>query len=249
MSKKVAIITGSAQGMGAQHAEEFIKEGARVILTDVQADHGRELAGRLGDGASFVEHDVTHPDSWQVVLRTCTEKFGPPNVLVNNAGILGPLANTSEFKLEDYEKVCAVNQTGVFLGIQTVLPSMVEAGGGSIINISSIAGLVACYGSPNLAYVCSKFAVRGISKFVAVEYGKQGIRVNSIHPGGILTGMVDDALGGQHSEAGSSFKSQIPAGRFGHSDEVSNLAVFLASDEARFITGAEHIIDGGMTAM
>lgn len=248
LAGKIAIITGAAQGMGARHAEEFVKSGAKVVLTDVQEEQGNALATTLGHDAIFVKHDVTDESSWGEVVRACQDNFGEPNVLINNAGILGPIANTAEFDLAAYEKVCAVNQTGVFLGIKSVLPSMENCGGGSIVNISSIAGIVSCFGSPNLAYVCSKFAVRGITKFVAVEYGKQNIRVNSIHPGGILTQMVDDALGGENSEAGQGFKSQIPAARFGSPEEVSNLAMFLASDEAKFITGTEHIIDGGMTA-
>ena len=248
LSGKIAIITGAAQGMGASHAQEFINEGAQVVLADLQTEVGEALAADLGENAIFVKHDVSSEASWNSVVDACINAFGLPNVLVNNAGILGPLSSTVDFDLAAYEQVCAVNQTGVFLGAKAVIPSMLKLGGGSIVNVSSIAGIVSCYGSPNLAYVSSKFAVRGITKFIAVEHGGQNIRANSIHPGGILTQMVDDALGGENSEAGNNFKGQIPSGRFGDPLEVSKLAVFLASDEARFINGAEHIIDGGMTA-
>jgi 3alpha(or 20beta)-hydroxysteroid dehydrogenase len=171
-------------------------------------------------------------------------KFGSINVLVNNAGILGPIASTVELSEAEFSKVCAVNQTSVFLGMQAVIPSMLEVGGGSIVNISSIAGVVAIVGAPSLAYVASKFAVRGMSKQVAIEYGSKNIRANSIHPGYIKTPMMVQATDAE----GGGAAAQIPLGRMAEASEVSYLAVFLASDESSFITGMEHVIDGGMTA-
>ncbi|MBT8444546.1 MAG: SDR family NAD(P)-dependent oxidoreductase, partial [Gammaproteobacteria bacterium] len=179
LENKVAIITGAAQGMGAAHARMFVDEGARVVMTDVLEAEGKALSKELGNNAMFIRHDVTQWDEWRGIVERCTAEFGDPTVLINNAGVLGPIVGTVDFDVAAYESVCAVNQTGVFLGMKAVIPSMLKAGVGSIVNVSSIAGLAAVYGSPNLAYVCSKFAVRGMTKFVAVEQGKNNIRVNS----------------------------------------------------------------------
>jgi 3alpha(or 20beta)-hydroxysteroid dehydrogenase len=178
------------------------------------------------------------------VIRQGEAKFGKINVLVNNAGIIGDIANTRSITDANYMKVIAVNQHGVFYGMQAVIPSMLQAGGGSIVNISSIAGIVACHGAPNVAYVASKFAVRGMTKFVATEYGRYNIRVNSVHPGFIKTPMMVAAT----DAAGAGATAMIPLARMADPDEVSQLVVFLASDESSFITAEEHVIDGGMTA-
>src|SRR5262249_3859133 len=156
-----AIITGAAQGMGEAHARRFVAEGAKVILTDINGDVGGALARELGPSTCFVRHDVGDPASWSQVVKEGEEKFGAINVLVNNAGIIGDIANTQSISHANYMKVIAVNQHGVFYGMQAVIPSMLRAKGGSIVNISSIAGIVACHGAPNIAYVASKFAVRG----------------------------------------------------------------------------------------
>jgi 3alpha(or 20beta)-hydroxysteroid dehydrogenase len=245
LTGKIAIITGASQGMGMAHARAFVEHGAKVILGDLNEKAGKALAAELGAGAIFVKQDVSKAEDWKALLQQGEQRFGTVNVLVNNAGILGPLAATTEMPEVEFLRVCAVNQTGVFLGMQTVLPGMIKSGGGSIVNISSIAGLVAIYGAPNLAYVASKFAVRGMTKQVAVEYGGKNIRANSVHPGYIKTPMMVAAT----DEGGGEALKQIPLRRMADASEVSNLVVFLASDESAFITGTEHVIDGGMTAL
>lgn len=241
---KTAIITGASQGMGAAHARVFVREGARIILTDVNAAAGEALAAALGPNAMFVHHDVRSDDDWRRVVAQGESRFGPITVLVNNAGIIGPLAQTTEFSEAAFLDVCAVNQLGVFLGMRAVLPSMISAGKGAIVNISSIAGMVGLLASPNLAYVASKFAVRGMTKLVAAQYGPHNIRVNSVHPGFIKTPMMVAAT----DEDGGGAAAEIPLRRFADPEEVSNLVLFLASDESSFISGTEHVIDGGMLA-
>jgi 3alpha(or 20beta)-hydroxysteroid dehydrogenase len=188
---------------------------------------------------------VTDPQSWKGVIEAGESRFGTVNVLVNNAGIIGDIAHTQEITDANYMKVIAVNQHGTFYGIRAVIPSMRKAGGGSIINISSIAGMIACYGSPNVAYVASKFAVRGMTKFVAAEYGQYNIRANSVHPGFIKTPMMVAATDSE----GAGATDMIPLRRMAEPDEVSQLVAFLASDESSFITAEEHVIDGGMIVL
>jgi 3alpha(or 20beta)-hydroxysteroid dehydrogenase len=244
LTGKVAIITGAARGMGASHARLFVQEGAKVVLTDLNADGGGALAEDLGDAAIFVAHDVTKPESWSNVIAKAVDAHGVIDILVNNAGILGPMAPTAELTDDGYDLVCAINQHSVFYGMKAVLPTMVKAGRGSIVNISSIAGMAANYGFPSLAYVASKFAVRGMTKATAVEYGKHNIRVNSVHPGFIQTPMMVEAT----DEVGGEALAQIPLGRIADPIEVSNLVLFLASDESSYITGSEHLVDAGMLA-
>ncbi len=241
---KVAIITGAAQGMGEAHAKAFVEEGAKVILTDINAEAGEKLAAELGANALFVKHDVASADDWAAVVQQGEARFGKVNVLVNNAGIIGVIAPTVELTQADFQKVYEINQLGTYLGMKAVLPSMIASGGGSIVNISSIAGMFAVYGSPNLSYVASKFAVRGMTKQVAVEYGPKNVRCNSVHPGYIRTPMMAAAT----DEEGGDALSMIPLSRLADPKEVSQLVIFLASDESSFISGHEHVIDGGMTA-
>lgn len=241
---KTAIVTGAGRGMGESHAIRFVEEGARVVLTDVNEDAGHALADKLGENAIFVRHDVTKARDWNEVVARTEEAFGPVSILVNNAGILGPIAQTAKLSEEEYHQVCAVNQHSVFLGMNHTIPSMLKAGQGSIVNISSIAGIAANYGFPSLAYVASKFAVRGMTKATAVEYGPQNIRVNSVHPGFIQTPMMVEAT----DEGGGDALTQIPLGRIADPGEVTNLVLFLASDESSYITGAEHLVDAGMLA-
>jgi 3alpha(or 20beta)-hydroxysteroid dehydrogenase len=241
---KVAIITGASQGMGEAHARRFVAEGAKVTMTDINEERGQEIASELGDNARFIKADVTSLDDWRRVVDETVSSFGDITVLVNNAGIIGPIVETTEFDEEDYLKVCAINQHSQFYGMKCVIPSMQKAGGGSIINVSSIAGLVSIVGAPNVAYVGSKFASRGMTKHAAVQYGKDNIRVNSVHPGYILTPMMAAAT----DEEGGGISSQIPLGRMADPDEVSQLMVWLASDESSYISGTEQVVDAGLTA-
>ena len=244
LSGKVAIITGASRGMGASHARIFVKEGAKVVLTDLREDAGQAVAREVGGNAIFCKHDVTIAEEWQNVVRQALDAFGKIDVLVNNAGILGPIAATEDLAERDYARVCAINQTSVFLGMKAVLPAMVDRRAGSIVNISSIAGIAANYGFPSLAYVASKFAVRGMTKATAMEYAKHNIRVNSVHPGFIQTPMMVEAT----DEVGGEALAQIPLGRIAAPEEVSNLVLFLASDESSYITASEHLVDAGMLA-
>lgn len=244
LAGKIAVITGTAQGMGADYARVFVKEGAKVIMTDVNEQAGQALADKLGPNAFFIKQDVSKSADWEEVVRKGEERFGTINVLVNNAAILGRVSSVLDFKEEEFNRICAVNQTSVFLGMKAVIPSMIAAGGGSIINVSSVAGIVAIYGAPNIGYVATKFALRGMTKQVAVEHGHQNIRANLIHPGYIKTPMMAAAT----DEGGGEALQQIPLRRLAEVSEVSPLAVFLASDESSFITGIEHIVDGGMTS-
>jgi 3alpha(or 20beta)-hydroxysteroid dehydrogenase len=235
---KVALISGGARGQGAAEARLFASEGARVVLADVLDEEGAKTAAEIGDAARFVHLDVTDEDQWQAAVAATEEAFGPVSVLVNNAGILH-FSALDATKLDDFDRVVRVNVHGVFLGMKSVTPSMVRAGGGSIVNISSTAGLT---GLPALgAYVASKWAVRGLSKTAAIDLGPKGIRVNSVHPGGIDTpmtaGMSDDAP----------FYKRLPVSRMGSPDEAARAVLFLASDESSYISGAELAVDGGAT--
>lgn len=246
MDGKVAVVTGAAQGMGAAHARRFAEEGAKVILTDLNSDDGAALAAELGSSAIFVAHDVADPAQWAEVVRRGQAAFGTIDTLVNNAGIIGAIAKTMELSVDEYQHVVNVNQIGPFLGMQAVIPSMLEKGGGSVVNISSVGGLVAHYFTSNLAYCASKFAVRGMTKQVALEFADRKIRVNSVHPGYIRTPMMFAATDTDTDED-AGYLSDIPMRRIAEPEEVSDLVLFLASDESRFITGIEHVIDGGAT--
>ncbi len=238
---KVAIITGAAQGMGATHATEFIKQGAKVVLTDLNEEKGAALAAELGENALFIKQDVTSEQGWADVVAKAEEAFGPVNVLVNNAGIsLNKFM--LEMSLDDYMKIVNINQVSVFLGMKAVAGSMQKAGGGSIVNISSINGLV----GGAIGYTDTKFAVRGMTKAAALNLAHMGIRVNSVHPGVIATPMImqEDA-----KAAIEEFAKQIPLKRVSQPEEVSQLVVYLASDESSYSTGSEFVVDGGITAM
>jgi 3alpha(or 20beta)-hydroxysteroid dehydrogenase len=231
---KVALISGGARGMGAEHARALAAEGAKVVIGDILDDEGKALADELGDAARYVHLDVTEADQWDAAVATAVGDFGLLNVLINNAGIVA-LGQIGKFDMAKWQKVIDVNLTGTFLGMQASVEAMKAAGGGSIINVSSIEGMRgAVMVHP---YVASKWAVRGITKSAALELGPHQIRVNSIHPGFIRTPMTkhfpDNML-------------TIPLGRPGQSEEVSTFVVFLASDDSRYATGAEFVMDGGL---
>ncbi|CAN5294550.1 glucose 1-dehydrogenase [soil metagenome] len=222
--------------MGATHAQALVAEGARVVIADLLDAEGEALAASLGEAAIYLHLDVTQENDWADAIAATETAFGPVSVLVNNAGT-GAMAKLENTTLESWNTVIAVNQTGVFLGMRAVVPGMKAAQRGSIINISSVEGL---RGDGFLhAYVASKFAVRGLTKSAAMELGGHGIRVNSIHPG-----FVDTAM----TETFDVTTMQIPLRRSAQAAEVSKMVVFLAGDGASYSTGAEFVVDGGMTA-
>jgi 3alpha(or 20beta)-hydroxysteroid dehydrogenase len=233
---KVALISGAAKGQGEAEARLFIDEGAAVVLGDVLDAPGQAVADSLGDRARFVHLDVTSEDDWTRSVHVAADAFGGLDVLVNNAGIIrmGMMADVS---LDDYMAVINVNQVGCWLGMKTA--SAVMRSGGSIINISSMNGVIP--GAGIMSYVASKFAIRGMTKAAALELGSKGIRVNSIHPGAILTDMARAGLAGIEGNP----LARLPIPRIGQPEEVARLALFLASDESSYSTGSEFVIDGG----
>ncbi|MBR7554415.1 glucose 1-dehydrogenase [Allobacillus sp. GCM10007491] len=240
LANKVAIITGAAQGMGASHAKLFIEQGAKVVLTDLNEEKGEALANELDENALFVKQNVTSEEDWTTVIEKTEETFGPANVLVNNAGIT--LAKSLfDLTLEEYKRTVEINQVSVFLGMKAVAPSMKKAGSGSIVNISSMNGLV----GGAIGYTDTKFAVRGMTKAAALNLSPMGIRVNSVHPGVIATPMVVQE---DTKAAVEEFSKSIPMKRVAQPEEVSNMVLFLASDESSYSTGSEFVIDGGLTA-
>lgn len=241
---KVAIITGGSRGMGSGHVRRFVNEGAKVVFTDILVEEGEALAKELGENAKFIKQDVTSAEAWNKVVAETEKTFGPVDILVNNAGmsINKPIVEMTE---DEYKKVIDINQVSVFLGMKAVYPSMKKVNSGSIINISSLGGLVAR--ESLIAYSASKFAVRGMSKVAAVEFGADGIRVNSVHPGIIETPMIaqDEAAKAVVESAINS----IPLKRSAKPEEVTDLVLYLASDESSYSTGAEFVIDGGLFAI
>jgi 3alpha(or 20beta)-hydroxysteroid dehydrogenase len=249
LAGKVALVSGGARGQGEAEVRLFVAEGAKVVFGDVLDDLGEAVAKDLGGDAIYLHHDVRREDDWNRAVAEAVSQFGSLDVLVNNAGILSMGVLTHETSLEEYMRVIQVNQIGVFLGMRAALPAMLRNRRGSIVNISSTNGMSGYGGT--IAYTASKFAVRGMTKNAALEYGKAGIRVNSIHPGGIDTPMTrPENLGGlgEVAEAAGDLYGMFPIPRPGQPEEVANLALFLASDEASFCTGAEYLVDGGMLA-
>jgi 3alpha(or 20beta)-hydroxysteroid dehydrogenase len=241
---KVALITGAARGMGKSHARHFVAEGARVVLGDVLDDRGAAVAAGLGAAACrYVHHDVTSEAGWAAAVGTALDTFGRLDVLVNNAGVL-KFAAITDMPLDDFRRVLEVNAVGCWLGMKAVIEPMKAAGGGSIVNISSIEGFTGAAGLS--AYSASKFAVRGMTKAAASELGPFGIRVNSVHPGGVLTRMVLEAAGTSGHSDGEGFLRAMPLGRFAEPAEISRLVAYLASDDASYSTGSEFIADGGI---
>ena len=244
---KVAIISGGARGMGAAEAKLFAREGAKVIICDVLEDEGRQAEAEInevGGDAVFVKLDVTSQDEWENAVNTAIERFGKLDILVNNAGIIVQ-STIEDMTVELWDKVMDVNAKGVFLGTKTAIPHMKEAGGGSVVNISSISGIIG-QDNVNAGYNASKGAVRIFTKAAAVQYAKENIRVNSIHPGPIATPMT--AEGRADPERVALTAERTPLGRYGEPEEVANAVLFLASDEASYVTGSEIVVDGGYTA-
>lgn len=241
---KVALITGAAGGIGAATAGRFASEGATVLLTDTREETLDAVARELGGRASWRAHDVTSERDWEGVAAWAADRHGRIDALVNNAGVFlaAPLAETTA---EDFRRVIDINVTGVFLGMRTLAPMMAEAGGGSIINVSSVAGLT---GGPYLtAYTASKWAVRGMTKTVAREYARAGVRVNSVHPGQIDTDM-NTRQRERTPELIDKLIRGIPMRRIGTPEEVADAMVYLASEESLYTTGSELTVDGGTTA-
>ncbi len=235
---RVALVTGGARGQGAAEAALFKGEGATVVITDVLDEQGEKTAGELG--CDYVHLDVSSETEWESVVADTISRHGRLDILMNNAGIFQParLLNTTT---EMWNRTVAINQTGVFLGMRTAAPAMIEAGnGGSIINTSSVAGLDGVFGAT--AYGATKWAVTGMTRTVAKELGKNGIRVNSIHPGVIQTEMVDDMIGGKEEK----MASKQPIQRLGTVDDIAQMALFLAADRSSYCTGQSFTVDGGV---
>ena len=250
---KVAVITGGSGGIGKVVAERFLKEGAKVTIVDLMQDALDDVQKnleKLGD-VLVVKADVTNEEDVKSYVEKTVDSFGRIDIFFNNAGIEGGFNSIIETSLEDFEKVQKVNVNGVFLGLKYVLPIMVKQGSGSVINTSSTAGFGAV---PNLApYIASKHAVAGLTKSAALEVAPEKVRVNSIHPAPVNTRMMRSIETGFNPDDTESVKTQfaasIPLGRYGEAEDISNLVLFLASDESEFITGAQYRIDGGMGAV
>ena len=238
---KVAIITGAARGQGAAEAAAFADEGAKVVLTDVLVDEGEATASSIGDAATFLRHDVSSEEEWDAAVAATLDAHGRLDILVNNAAIQinSPLADHA---LADYEKLVSVNQVGVFLGMRSVVRPMSDVGGGSIVNISSGAGIRAT--KYMIGYAATKYAVTGMTASAALELARYNIRVNSIHPGIIETEMIKTNT----PEMTAAMVKLTPLRRLGAVEEIAQAALFLASDESSFMTGAHVPVDGGITA-
>jgi 3alpha(or 20beta)-hydroxysteroid dehydrogenase len=240
---KVVLISGGARGQGEAEARLLVREGARVVIGDLLDEVGGKLAAELGAHALYQPLDVRRPPDWQRCVAAAQQRFGRLDALVNNAGI-SRSGTVEAMPLDTYLEVIQVNQVGCFLGMQAAIPALRRAGGGSIVNISSIAGLRGVAGMS--AYCASKFAIRGMTKAAALELGHDGIRVNSVHPGTIDTAMVSGPEFANVDKAAYFRKQPVP--RIGTSDEVASLVLYLISDESAFATGAEFVIDGGVMA-
>ena len=242
---KTVLITGAASGMGTSHARSFHREGANVVVADIHETEGRSLVAELGERALFVPLDVTDQNQWTAAIRATEEAFGPVSVLVNNAGILSPSSLIEDGDLAAWHRVIETNLTGTYLGLQAAASSLRAAGGGSIVNVASTSGHV---GTALIApYVASKWGVRGLTMSAAMEMARDNIRVNSISPGVVNTPLITEPLHPGAAPVSDYFSPDAFAvKRLADPQEISNLVLFLASDEASFVTGSEHVIDGGM---
>lgn len=242
MAGKTAIVTGGSRGMGEATVRAFVENGAKVVIADILEEEGEALAKELGDAVIFHKLDVRDKENWDAVVAAANE-LGKLQVLVNNAAIM-EADNIMDMTEEKFMRIVSINQLGPFLGMQAVFPSLKDNGGGSIINISSVDGLVAKNGL--IAYSGTKWAVRGMTKVAAIEMGKYGVRVNSVHPGGIYTHMHGKDF--MTVEQANESYTDLPIPRVGHPHEVAAVTLFLATDEASFSTGAEFKAEGGWTA-
>ncbi|BDZ64146.1 glucose 1-dehydrogenase [Agromyces mangrovi Wang et al. 2018] len=236
VSGKVALISGGARGMGASHARLLVDEGAKVVIGDILDEEGEALAAELGDAVRYVHLDVTDYAQWEAAVAAAVEAFGRLDIVVNNAGIAN-FGSIEDYTLEAWDLIVKINLTGVFYGIKSAVPALKESGAGSIINVSSTAGLQGYEALPG--YNAAKYGVRGLTKNAALDLGRYNIRVNSVHPGVIRTPMTEELETPQ---------SHVALHRVGEPIELSNLILFLASDESSFSTGAEFVADGGETA-
>ena len=245
---KVAIITGGANGMGAEECRIFAREGAKVVIADIVEEEGRKLEAEIaesGGDAVFMKLDVTSESNWAETVEATVAHYGRLDVLVNNAGISGT-HDPDTMSTQAWDNFMDINAKGVFLGMKSVIPQMQAAGGGSIVNISSISGIVGQSGN-HMGYNASKGAVRTVTKSAAVQYAQDGIRVNSVHPGTMPP--MRSSAAAKNQEFISDTLDTVPMGRRGRVEEVGNAVLFLASDEASYITGAELVVDGGLTAV
>jgi NAD(P)-dependent dehydrogenase (short-subunit alcohol dehydrogenase family) len=248
LHNKVAIVTGAAGGMGESIARLFAKEGASVLATDIQFEKMNAWVQEARTHKLSIEcirHDVTSESDWQKVVEKAVQLYGKIDILVNNAGVYQPMETTELTSLQRWNQILAINLTSAFLGAKAALPYLKASGKGSIVNISSIAGLV---GGNGAAYSSSKAGMLLLTKDQAVEFAQFNIRVNSIHPGGVLTPMTEHILPADALERSAMMKAMCPLGRIGEAIEIAYGALFLASDESSYITGSELVIDGGMTA-
>jgi len=246
LNGKVVLITGAASGIGAAHVRVFAANGAKVVAGDIQDEKGRGVVDEVvkqGGQAAYLHLDVVEPANWTEAVGETVRRFGKLTTLINNAGIANTHGVEAE-TLEGWNRVVAVDQTAVWLGMKAAIPAMLQAGGGAIVNISSVFGII---GSPGfIAYHGAKGAVRLITKAAALEYARRGIRVNSIHPGIIATPIIESTrIAGDMIER---FQAATPMGRMGRPEEIAYGSLYLCSDEASFVTGAELVIDGGWTA-
>ncbi|MDO8366805.1 MAG: glucose 1-dehydrogenase [Saprospiraceae bacterium] len=248
LQNKVAIVTGAAGGMGEAIARLFAQEGAQVLASDIQFDKLHAWVQEFQKGSTAIEciqHDVASESDWQKVVERTLQKFGKIDILVNNAGIYQPMETTEATSLERWNKILNINLTSAFLGAKAALPALKKSGKAAILNISSIAGIVGGNGAP---YSASKAGMLLLTKDQAIEFAPFNIRVNSIHPGGVMTPMVEPILPTDPTMLDGMMKAMCPLGRIGEAIEIAQGALFLASDEASYITGAELVIDGGLTA-
>jgi NAD(P)-dependent dehydrogenase (short-subunit alcohol dehydrogenase family) len=249
LENKVVLISGGASGIGAETARRAVREGGKAVLADRDEDKGRALAEELGGSAAFVSLDVTVEEAWQNAVATAVDTYGGLHGLLNAAGV-GVRNSIEDCSLEDYRRVNDINSMGTFLGCKTAIPAMAKAGGGSIVNISSVLGLRGA--SYAMAYCASKGAVRSLTKNVAMHCAqmKYGIRCNSVHPGYIDTPMIAPRLSGtiDNMTGRQWLESLHPLGRLGRAEEVADMILFLLSDESTFSTGSEFVCDGGLTA-